>query len=73
MLAAVLDKETGELMEYRHLVANPKYQQIWSAAYGKELGQLTQGIPNIVEGTNTMKFITKHNIPADRWKDITYG
>ena len=20
-----------------------------------------------------MKFITKHNIPADRWKDITYG
>ena len=72
-LAAVLNKETGKLMEYRHLIANPKYQQIWSNAYGKELGRLTQGIPGIVDGTNTISFIDKSNIPADRWQDVTYG
>jgi hypothetical protein len=38
MLHAVLNDETGELMEYRHLVSNPKYRDTWKNAYGKELG-----------------------------------
>jgi hypothetical protein len=38
MLNAVLNDKTGELIEYRHLVANPKYRDIWNNAYGKELG-----------------------------------
>ena len=29
MLHAVLNDETGELMEYRHLVSNPKKQDTW--------------------------------------------
>ena len=72
-LAAVLNEETGELMEYRHLVANPKYREIYKPAYGKELGRLTQGIPGIVQGTNTIVFIHKNEVPSDRWKDVTYG
>ena len=28
-LAAVLNKETGELMEYHHLIGNPKYRELW--------------------------------------------
>ena len=32
-LAAVLNEETGELMEYRHLLANPKYRATWSKSY----------------------------------------
>ena len=38
MLSAVLNNKTGELMEYRHLVANPTYHATWKYAYGKELG-----------------------------------
>ena len=25
------------------------------------------------EGTNTIFFIDKANVPAERWKDVTYG
>jgi hypothetical protein len=38
MLNTVLNNETGELMEYRHLVSNPKYHNTWKNAYDKELG-----------------------------------
>ena len=72
-LAAVLNEETGELMEYRHLIANPKYRPIWKPAYGKEIGRLAQGIPGVVEGTNTMVFIPRNEVPEDRWRDVTYG
>ena len=44
-------------MEYRHLIKNPKYSTIWRKAYGKELGQLAQGIPGTVQGTDTMVFV----------------
>ena len=73
MLNAVLNNETGEMMEYRHLMANPKYKETWQKAYGKELGRLAQGMPGRVEGTNTIYFINKNEIPQDRWKDVTYG
>jgi hypothetical protein len=73
MLHAVLNNETGELMEYRHLVANPKYRDTWKNVYGKELGRLAQGLPGIVNSTNTIAFIHKTSVPTERWKNITYG
>eukprot|EP00804_Cyclotella_cryptica_P009373 CCRYP_018077-RA/>CCRYP_018077-RA protein AED:0.09 eAED:0.09 QI:0/0/0/1/1/1/2/0/1069 len=73
MLHAVLNDETGELMEYRHLLANPKYRDTWQNSYGKELGRLAQGLPGIVKGTNTIAFIQRTHVPQDRWKDVTYG
>ena len=30
-------------------------------------------MPGKVEGTNTIYFIDKSNVPAERWKDVTYG
>ena len=30
-------------------------------------------MPGQVKGTNTIFFIDKENVPADRWKDVTYG
>ena len=53
-LAAVLNEETGELIEYRHLITNPKYRPTWMPAYDKEIGRLVQGIPGVVEETNTI-------------------
>ncbi len=37
-----------------------------------EFGRLAQGIGGRIKGTNTIRFIHKHEIPADRLKDLTY-
>jgi len=73
ILKAVLDKDTGELMEYHTLVKNPKYRKLYRQSYAKALGQLAEGIPGKVTGTNTMFFINKTKVPADCWRDIAYG
>eukprot|EP00804_Cyclotella_cryptica_P029607 CCRYP_017301-RA/>CCRYP_017301-RA protein AED:0.20 eAED:0.20 QI:0/0/0/1/0.2/0.16/6/0/602 len=52
---------------------DPKYSTIWKKAYGKELGRLAQGIPGIVQGTNTIVFIAQDDVPPDRRRDVTYG
>ena len=72
-LAVVLNEETGKLMKYQHLIANPKYRKTWSEAYGKEIGRLAQGIPGVVDGTDIIVFIKKNKVPSDRWKDVMYG
>eukprot|EP00804_Cyclotella_cryptica_P027183 CCRYP_017172-RA/>CCRYP_017172-RA protein AED:0.35 eAED:0.35 QI:0/0/0/1/1/1/2/0/356 len=72
-LSAILDTDTGELLEYRHLIKNPQYCTIWKNAYGKELGRLAQGIPGTVKGTNTIVFIAYNKIPLQRCTDVTYG
>ena len=73
MINAVINEETGELMEYRHIMKNTKYRQLYTKSYSKELGRLAQGIPGKLEGTNTIYFIYKADIPAERWKYVTYG
>ena len=35
MLNALLDNEIGELMEYRHLLKNPKYCKLYVNSYAK--------------------------------------
>ena len=72
VLAAVLNEETGELVEYRHLIGNPKYRELWQSSYGDEIGRLAQGMPGRVEGTDTIFFIKKKDVLAHRWRDITY-
>lgn len=73
MAVAVLDDETGELLEYRHLIQCPKYKKDWGNSFGNEVGRLAQGIPGRNTGTNTIYFIYKHDIPQDRWKYVTSG
>ena len=73
MINAVLDEDTGELMEYRHLMKNPKYCQLYGKSYAKELGRLAQGMHGQVEGTITIFFIDKSDVPSARWRDATYG
>ena len=34
---AVIDKETGELMEYKHLLKDPRHQERWQNSFGKEI------------------------------------
>ena len=35
--SAVLDDETGDLLKYRHLLKHPKYKDVWSNSFGKEI------------------------------------
>ena len=37
------------------------------------MGCLAQGLPGIVECTNNLNFIFKHEITSDRFKDVTYA
>ena len=72
VINAVLDKDTGELMEYRRLMKNPKYRPLYRNSYAKELGRLAQGMPGLADGTNTICFIPKKDVQVDRWRDVTY-
>jgi len=69
---AVIDEKSGKSMEYRHLIHNPKYKQVWSDSMSNELGRLTQGNRR-VQRTNTMYFLPYENIPIDRRKDVTHA
>ena len=73
VLAAVLNEETDKIMEYRHLIGNPKYRDLWQSSYGDEIGRLAQGMPGRVKGTDMIFFIKKKDAPAHRWRDIMYG
>jgi len=71
---AVLDEDTGELLEYRQLIRNPKYENDWKYSFGNEIGRLAQGMPGgRAQGTNTLFFINRREIPRDRLKDIAHA
>ena len=49
---AVLDDETGDLLEYRHLMKHPKYKDVWTKSFGTEIRRLATT-------TETIFFIKK--------------
>ena len=63
---SVLDDETGDLLENRHLLKHPKYKDIWSQSFEKEIRRKATA-------TETIALLTKQEIPRDRRKDITHG
>ncbi len=65
-VSAVLNDETGNLLEYHHLLKHPKYKDIWSKSF-------ETGIRRIATTTKTIAFMLKDMIPQNRRKDITYG
>jgi hypothetical protein len=70
---AVMDKDTGKLLNYCTLLHDPAYHDDWTKSSANELGRLANGIGGRVKVTNTIRFIRKKNIPKDRMKDFTYG
>jgi hypothetical protein len=68
----ILGKQ-GKLLEYCHLIANPKTRATWIHSYGNKLGWLVQGMLGQVRGTDTIFFISKDKVPRARAKDVTYG
>jgi hypothetical protein len=70
---AVMEKDTGWLLNYQQLIHNPKYKKAWNQSAANEFGCLAQGVGNPIKGTNTIKFIHKSKVPKSRLKDVTYG
>jgi hypothetical protein len=71
---AVMDKDTGKLLNYRQLMNSPKYKQVWSLSAANEFRRLANGIGGCIKTpTNTIKFISQHEELADCRKDVTYG
>ncbi len=69
----VFDDDTGKLLKYWQLITHPKYHEVWMHSSANEFGRLVQGDCSQIQGTNTILFIHKHQVPADRWRDITYA
>ena len=67
----MLTGQTGELLEYSHLMKRHKHKQEWSISSANEFGKLAQGVDMQVEGTDTIFFINKDEIHKDIYKDIT--
>ena len=54
------------------IISFPKYKEVWNWLAATKFGQLAQGIDGRVKGMDTVRFIQKHEVPADRFKDVTY-
>jgi hypothetical protein len=67
---AILDEETGQSLEFRHLIKLDKYRDIWMKSFANELGRLAQGIRDI-PGTDTIDFIPFSDVP--KGEAVTYG
>ena len=71
---AVLDEQTGQLLNYNQLMQDPKYKKNWSTSSANEFGRLANGVEGCIKNpTNTIRFIRRKDIPRSIRKDITYG
>ncbi len=70
---AVMERDTGRLLNYQQLICNPKYKKAWNLLAANKFGRLAQGVGNCIKGTNTIKCIHKREVPKSRLKDVTYG
>ena len=76
---AVIDHETGKLLEHLQLCKDPHYKKVWDRSYSNKLGRLCQGIGTgdkaggkRVAGTNTFHLIAFASIPHHKGKEIIY-
>jgi hypothetical protein len=67
----VFDKESGKFLKYRKLITHSKHCKVWMHSSANKFGRLAQGVGGRIKGTDTIFFIRKHQVPEDRWKDIT--
>jgi hypothetical protein len=59
----IRDNDTGEYLNYRQLIRDPKHQKIWNTSAANEFGRLAQGVGGRVKATNTIFFIPKDKVP----------
>jgi hypothetical protein len=68
--------DTGEYLNCRQLLRDPKQKELWEKYAANEFSHLAQGVGTRItkeDATNTINFILKDDIPKERTKDVTYG
>ena len=64
---------SGEMLNFRQLIQRLEFKKERSHSSANEFGRLFQGIGgHIAKPTNTCFFIKKGEVPAERFKDVTY-
>ena len=65
---AVMCTDTGKLMKYRELLTHrdPTVSRDWKTSSANEFRRL-------ITKTKTCRFVSKGDVPLDRFKDVTYG
>ena len=53
---AVMDAETGKLLNYRKLMRNPKYKKNWSTSSANEFGRLANGVVGLIKTRLTQSY-----------------
>jgi hypothetical protein len=61
----------GKVLEYHHLIANPRAWATSTHSYGNKLEQLVQEMPGQVKGMDIIFFIPRDRVPRARAKDVT--
>ena len=70
---AVMDADTGNLLNYRQLMKDLKYKKNWSTSSANEFGRLANGSGKQIKNiTNKITFIRRKAIPNNFNKDVTY-
>ncbi len=71
---AVVDTDTGKLLNYRQLMRSTKYKKAWSLSSANKFGGLANGIGGRIKNpTNTIKFIYQHKVPKEQKLDVING
>ena len=68
---AILNTVTVNMMEYRHLNEDLATSEVWEKSSANEFGRLMKNLKRGIQGTETMKFIQKHEVPYN--KRVTYA
>ncbi len=66
LACAVLDDKTGGLLKYHQLMKHPKYKDVWTKSFSKEIVRLATT-------TETIFSVNKTEIPKECRGDVTYG
>ncbi len=65
---AVMDRDSGKMINYRQLMKHPKFNKAWTKSSANKFKRLASGV-----GTETIQFIHQHEVPQTRQKDVTYS
>ena len=70
---AVMDNDSGKLLNYRQFLRYPRYKKKWGISSANEFGRLAKrGGGRIKNPTNIIRFLHKMDVPKKQMKDITY-
>jgi hypothetical protein len=70
---AVMDHDSGKMMNYRQLRKHPKFNKAWATSSANKFGRLASGVVGRIKGMKTIRFIHQDDVPPKRRKDITCG